>query len=156
MLVVMRHGASDDEIRQVVRVIEEMGYRAHPLAGKNRTAIGVIGNEGRVDSARISGLAGVQDHIQVTPPYKQVSREWKPESSIVRLPGGLTIGGDDVVVMAGPCSVESEAQLMAAATAVRESRGNPAEGGSLQTAKLTLFFPGPGEARIKAASSGEG
>jgi 3-deoxy-7-phosphoheptulonate synthase len=149
MLVVMRHGASDDEIRQVVRVIEEMGYRAHPLAGKNRTAIGVVGNEGRVDSSRISSLAGVQEVIHVTPPYKQVSREWKPESSIVRLPGGLTIGGDDIVVMAGPCSVESEAQLMAAAAAVRESGATLLRAGAYKPRSSPYSFQGLGIPGLK-------
>ena len=149
MLVVMRHGASDDEIRQVVRVIEEMGYQAHPLAGKNRTAIGVVGNEGRVDSSRISSLAGVQDVIHVTPPYKQVSREWKPESSIVRLPGGLTIGGDEIVVMAGPCSVESEAQIMAAATAVRESGATLLRAGAYKPRSSPYSFQGLGKAGLK-------
>jgi 3-deoxy-7-phosphoheptulonate synthase len=149
MLVVMRHGASDDEIRQVVRVIEEMGYQAHPLAGKNRTAIGVVGNEGRVDSSRISSLAGVQDVIHVTPPYKQVSREWKPESSIVRLPGGLTIGGDEIVVMAGPCSVESEAQIIAAATAVRESGATLLRAGAYKPRSSPYSFQGLGKAGLK-------
>ena len=149
MLVVMRHGASDDEIRQVVRVIEEMGYQAHPLAGKNRTAIGLVGNDGRVDSSRISSLAGVQDVIHVTPPYKQVSREWKSESSIVRLPGGLTIGGDDIVVMAGPCSVESEAQIMAAATAVRESGATLLRAGAYKPRSSPYSFQGLGKPGLK-------
>ena len=105
MLVVMRHGASPAEINRVVQVIQEMGYEAHPLAGRQRTAIGIVGNDTRLDASRVSGLPGVQDVIQITPAYKQVSREWKAEASIVRLSGGLTIGGDDIVVMAGPCSV---------------------------------------------------
>ena len=145
MLVVMRHGASDGEIRQVVRVIEDMGYQAHPLAGKNRTAIGIVGNEGRVDASRISSLPGVQDVIHVTPPYKQVSREWKPESSIVRLPGGLTIGGDDIVIMAGPCSVESEAQIIAAATAVRESGATLLRAGAYKPRSSPYSFQGLGK-----------
>jgi 3-deoxy-7-phosphoheptulonate synthase len=149
MLVVMRHGASDDEIREVVRVIEEMGYQAHPLAGKNRTAVGVVGNEGRVDSSRISSLAGVQEVIHVTPPYKQVSREWKPESSIVRLPGGLTIGGDDIVIMAGPCSVESEAQLIAAALAVRESGATLLRAGAYKPRSSPYSFQGLGKPGLK-------
>lgn len=149
MLVVMRHGASDDEIRQVVRVIEEMGYQAHPMAGKNRTAIGVVGNDGRVDSSRISSMAGVHDVIHVTPPYKQVSREWKPESSIVRLPGGLTIGGDEIVVMAGPCSVESEAQILAAATAVRESGATLLRAGAYKPRSSPYSFQGLGKPGLK-------
>lgn len=149
MLVVMRHGASDDEIKQVVRVIEEMGYQAHPMAGKHRTAIGVVGNDGRVDGSRISSLPGVHEVIHVTPPYKQVSREWKADATIVRLPGGLTIGGDEIVVMAGPCSVESEAQIMAAATAVRESGATLLRAGAYKPRSSPYSFQGLGKPGLK-------
>ena len=149
MLVVMRHGASDAEINQVVRVIEDMGYEAHPMVGKLRTAIGVVGNEGRVDSSRISGLPGVQDVIHVTPPYTRVSRELKPESSIVRFSGGLTIGGDDVVVMAGPCSVETEAQLMSAALAVREAGATFLRAGAYKPRSSPYSFQGLGKPGLK-------
>ena len=149
MLVVMRHGASDEEIRRAVRVIEEMGYQAHPMAGKQRTAIGVVGNEGRVDTSSIAGLPGVHEVIHVTPPYKQVSREWKPDSSIVRLAGGLTIGGDDVVIMAGPCSVESEDQIMAAATAVREAGATFLRAGAYKPRSSPYSFQGLGKPGLK-------
>src|SRR6266704_5274098 len=102
----MRHGATREEVDKVIAVIEEMGYQAQPMPGIQRTAVGIIGNDGRVDASRLEGLPGVQDVIQVTKPYKQVSREWKPESTVVRLPGGVTVGGSDVAVIAGPCSVE--------------------------------------------------
>jgi len=121
MLIVMRHGASDEEVRRVCDVIIEMGYQARPMPGRQRTTVGLVGNDGRVDGSRIEALSGVQEVIHVSKPYKQVSREWKAESTIVSLPGGLTIGGEDVVVMAGPCSVESEQQILAAAEAVREA-----------------------------------
>src|SRR5919197_2213807 len=108
MLIVMRHGAPQEDIDSVVAVIEEMGYQARPMPGKKRTTVGLVGNDGRVDGSRLAALPSVQEIIHVTKPYKQVSREWKPESTIVRLAGGLSIGGDEVLVMAGPCSVESE------------------------------------------------
>lgn len=149
MLVVMRHDASDDDVRGVVRVIEEMGFQAHPMAGKHRTAVGVVGNDGRVDPSRIIALAGVQDVIHVTPPYKQVSREWKSESSIVRLPGGLTIGGDEIVVMAGPCSVESESQIIAAATAVREAGATLLRAGAYKPRSSPYSFQGLGKPGLK-------
>src|SRR5215216_8039771 len=99
MLIVMRHDAVEDEIRRVVATIEEMGYQARPMPGTQRTTVGLVGNDGRVDGSRLAALAGVQEILHVTKPYKQVSREWKPDSTVVRLPGGLSIGGDDVVVM---------------------------------------------------------
>src|SRR5437016_9003589 len=79
----MRHGATDAEVQRVVAVIEEMGYRAHPMPGSQRTAVGLVGNDGRVDASRLEGLPGVQEVIQVTRPYKQVSREWQPDATSV-------------------------------------------------------------------------
>jgi 3-deoxy-7-phosphoheptulonate synthase len=149
MLVVMRHGASPAEINRVVQVIQEMGYEAHPLAGRQRTAIGIVGNDTRLDASRVSGLPGVQDVIQITPAYKQVSREWKAEASIVRLSGGLTIGGDDIVVMAGPCSVESESQIMAAAVAVRESGATILRAGAYKPRSSPYSFQGLGLPGLK-------
>src|SRR5918999_1396102 len=119
MLIVMRHGAPEEDIRRVVSTIEEMGYEARPMPGKQRTTVGLVGNDGRVDGSRLAALPGVQEIIHVTKPYKQVSREWKADSTIVRLPAGFSVGGDEVVIMAGPCSVESERQIFAAARAVR-------------------------------------
>ena len=121
MLIVMRHGAPPEDVDRVVATIEDMGYQARPMPGKQRTTVGLVGNDGRVDSSRLEALPGVQEIIHVTKPYKQVSREWKPESTVVRLPGGLTIGGEDVIVMAGPCSVESERQILDAARTVRDA-----------------------------------
>src|SRR2546428_13457833 len=112
MLIVMRHGATDEEIQKVVAVIKEMGYQARPMPGSQRTAVGLVGNDGRVDSSRLEGLAGVQEVIHVSQPYKQVSREWKPENTVVRLAGGVAIGGPEVAIIAGTCSVASEAQML--------------------------------------------
>src|SRR5437899_10203120 len=80
----MRHGATEAEVRRVIAVIEEMGYKARPMPGAQRTAVGLVGNDGRVDASRLEGLPGVQDVIHVTKPYKQVSREWKAENTVVR------------------------------------------------------------------------
>lgn len=121
MLVVMRHDAREEDVRAVVEAIQAMGYEARPMPGRQRTTVGLVGNEGRVDGTRLTSLDGVQELIHVTQPYKLVSREWKQESTVVRLPGGLTIGGDEVQVIAGPCSVEGETQLLAAARAVKEA-----------------------------------
>src|SRR3989454_6831048 len=117
----MRHGATDAEVQRVVAVIEEMGYRAHPMPGSQRTAVGLVGNDGRVDASRLEGLPGVQEVIQVTKPYKQVSREWKAHSTVVQLGGGVTIGGTHVAGIAGPCSLEAERQILQAAPQGKEA-----------------------------------
>src|SRR6202795_4942977 len=105
MLVVMQHDATAKDIDRLVSIIQEMGYEWRPMPGAQRTAVGLVGNDGRVDSSRLAALPGVKEIIHVTQPYKQVSREWKQEPSRIQLPGGLVVGGDDVVVMAGPCAV---------------------------------------------------
>src|SRR5215213_95086 len=140
MLIVMRHGAPEEDVRRVVNTIEEMGYQARPMPGKQRTTVGLVGNDGRVDGSRLAALPGVQEIIHVTKPYKQVSREWKPDPTIVRLQGGLTVGGDDVVVMAGPCSVESERQILAAARAVRESGATILRAGAYKPGSSAYSF----------------
>jgi 3-deoxy-7-phosphoheptulonate synthase len=148
MLIVMRHGAAEDDIRRVVTTIEEMGYQARPMPGKQRTTVGLVGNDGRVDASRLAALPSVQEIIHVTKPYKQVSREWKPESTVVRLPGGLTIGAEEVVVMAGPCSVESEAQILEAARAVREAGATVLRAGAFKPRSSPYSFQGLGQAGL--------
>ncbi len=144
MLIVMQHGATTEQIGKVVATIEELGYQARPMPGKQRTAVGLVGNDGKVDASRLAGLDGVLEIIHVTQPYKQVSREWKPEKTIVRLPGGLAIGGDEVVVMAGPCSVESEAQILGAARAVRDAGAVILRGGAFKPRTSPYSFQGLG------------
>jgi 3-deoxy-7-phosphoheptulonate synthase len=149
MLIVMRHGAGEEEIQRVVTTIEEMGYHARPMPGKQRTTVGLVGNDGRVDGSRLAALPGVQEIIHVTKPYKQVSREWKPESTVVRLSGGLSVGGDEVVVMAGPCSVESERQILDAAWAVREVGATVLRAGAYKPRSSPYSFQGLGRAGLK-------
>src|SRR2546428_14000993 len=120
MLIVMRHGATEAEIQKVVAVIKEMGYQARPMPGAQRTAVGLVGNDGRVDASRLEGLAGVQEVIHVSKPYKQVSREWKVEPTVVRLAGsgggggggGVTGGGTEVEDSAAPCPSQSGEQIV--------------------------------------------
>lgn len=149
MLIVMRHGATEEEVQRVVAVIREMGYQARPMPGAQRTAVGLVGNDGRVESSRLEGLAGVQEVIHVSKPYKQVSREWQPENTVVRLPGGVTVGGTDVVAIAGPCSVESERQIIEAARQVREAGAVILRGGAFKPRSSPYSFQGLGRPALK-------
>ena len=152
MLVVMRHGAPQEDIDRVVATIEEMGYQARPMPGKQRTTVGLVGNDGRVDGSRLAALPGVQEILHVTKPYKQVSREWKrasPPSS--GSPAGSAIGGDEVVVMAGPCSVESERQILDAARAVREAGATVLRAGAFKPRSSPYSFQGLGRPRDSAS-----
>ena len=149
MLIVMRQGAAEEEIQRVAATIEEMGYQARPMPGKQRTTVGLVGNDGRVDGSRLAALPGVQEIIHVTKPYKQVSREWKAESTVIRLPGGLSVGGDEVVVMAGPCSVETERQILDAAWAVRDAGATVLRAGAYKPRSSPYSFQGLGRAGLK-------
>ena len=145
MLIVMSHDATEAEIRRVVTTIEEMGYQARPMPGKQRTAVGLVGNDGKVDASRLEALPGVLEIIHVSQPYKQVSREWKAENTVVQLPSGVAIGGDEIVVMAGPCSVESESQILAAARAVRDAGAVILRGGAFKPRTSPYSFQGLGK-----------
>lgn len=145
MLIVMHHGATDAQIQRVCDTITEMGYQARPMPGRQRTTVGLVGNDGRVDGSRLEALPAVQEVIHVSKPYKQVSREWQPEPTVIRLEGGLTIGEEAVVVMAGPCSVESERQILAAAFAVREAGATVLRAGAFKPRSSPYSFQGLGK-----------
>ena len=149
MLVVMNHGAPDEDIQRVIDTIEELGYGARPIPGKQRTAIGLVGNDGRVDAGRLEALNGVQQVIQVTRPYKQVSREWRQEPTVVTLPNGTRIGGEEIVFMAGPCSVESEEQILTAARQLRAAGATILRGGAFKPRTSPYAFQGLGLPGLK-------
>jgi 3-deoxy-7-phosphoheptulonate synthase len=144
MLVVMHHEADDADVRRVVSTINEMGYEARSIPGKQRTAIGLIGNDGKVDSGRLEALPGVLQVIHVTQPYKQVSREWRPEPTIIQLENGTRIGGTDVVLMAGPCSVESPEQIAEIAQRLRKAGVTILRGGAFKPRTSPYSFQGLG------------
>src|SRR5438477_12483494 len=101
MLVVMQNHATQADIARVVKVIEEMGYSARPMPGETRTTIGLVGNDGRVDSSRVEALPGVAEIIHVSKPYKQVSREWREDNTIVTIAPGVSFGGPGIGIIAG-------------------------------------------------------
>jgi 3-deoxy-7-phosphoheptulonate synthase len=145
MLVVMKHGASEAQICNVVEVIESLGYDAKAMPGKQRTTVGLMGNDGRVDSSRIQGLDGVLEIILVTKPYKQVSREWREVDTIVQVGEGVSFGGSSVPVIAGPCSVESESQIMDVAHQLKNSGASLLRGGAFKPRTSPYSWQGLGE-----------
>ncbi len=145
MLVVMENHATQAEIDRVVKTIEEMGYSARPMPGETRTTVGLVGNDGRVDGSRIEALPGVAEVIHVSKPYKQVSREWRADNTIVTIAPGVAFGGSEIVVIAGPCSVESEEQIVAAARAVRDAGATALRGGAFKPRSSPYSFQGLGK-----------
>jgi 3-deoxy-7-phosphoheptulonate synthase len=146
---VMQHGAASAEVDRVVAVIEELGYEARPMPGAQRTAIGIVGNDGRIDASRLAALPGVQQIIHVTQPYKQVSREWRPESTIVTIAPGVSFGGNDIPVIAGPCSVESEQQILESARLVARAGGTALRGGAFKPRSSPYSFQGLGKEGLR-------
>jgi 3-deoxy-7-phosphoheptulonate synthase len=145
MLVVMQHDATREQIDRVVRVIEEMGYQARAMPGSQRTAVGLVGNDGRVDSSRIEALPGVGQVIHVSKPYKQVSREWKHENTVVTIAPGVSFGAREIPIIAGPCSVESERQIVSAALQVAAAGATALRGGAFKPRSSPYSFQGLGK-----------
>ncbi len=149
MLIVMHHSATAEQLKAVTDAVEAMGLIAEPIPGSLRTAIGVLGNQGYVDDTTIRELPGVRDVIHVSKPYKLVSRDFHPESSIVEA-GGVRFGdGEPTVVIAGPCSVESEEQMLAAARIVKEHGGQMLRGGAFKPRTGPHSFQGLGVQGLK-------
>ncbi|MBL8149389.1 MAG: 3-deoxy-7-phosphoheptulonate synthase [Blastocatellia bacterium] len=117
MLITMHPQATQEEIKEVVKQIESIGFKPHLIPGAQRTAIGITGNTGTIDPVTFEYLPGVSDVIRVSKPYKLVSREVKPENTVVKV-GSVSIGTDDLTIIAGPCSVETLEQTMAVAEVV--------------------------------------
>ena len=144
MLIVMKNSASAEQIHAVVGVVKDMGYDATPIPGGQRTAIGIIGNDGGISSDRLAGLEGVLELIPVTHPYKQVSREWQDEDTVISLPNGTKIGGLDLVLMAGPCSVENEREILDIAHRVKDVGATVLRGGAFKPRSSPYSFQGLG------------
>ncbi len=144
MLVVMKHGASAQEIRDVVEMIQEMGYEARPIPGRQRTSVGLIGNDGQVDPTLFQSLPGVLEVIPVSHSYKQVSREWKEENTIVTLPNGTSLGSGEIAIMAGPCAVESREQILELADILAGMGATILRGGAFKPRTSPYSFQGLG------------
>src|SRR3954452_10875326 len=112
MLIVMKSDATAADIEKVVSIIETLGFRGHAMPGETRTAIGIAGNKGSVDPAHFENLPGVDQAIRVTQPYKLISKDLRPEKSIVKV-GNAAIGGSELAIIAGPCALENEKQVFA-------------------------------------------
>src|SRR3990172_2202950 len=130
MLVMMQANASAEEIRAVCAKIEAMGYRAHPIPGAVRTAIGITGNTGPVEPAALQAMPGVTECIPVSRPYKLAGRELKEEDTVVDLGDGVRIGGPELAIVAGPCAIESREQALAIGAAVRAAGAQLFRGGA--------------------------
>jgi 3-deoxy-7-phosphoheptulonate synthase len=148
MLLVMEKTATREEIDAVVGAVEAKGYSARPIPGGERVSIGILNNEGPVDAGLFLGLPGVKDAIPVTRPYKLVSREVKPEDTVVTV-GDVPIGNGHMTIIAGPCAIESETQAITIAQHVRDAGAQMFRGGAFKPRTSPYSFQGLGEDGLK-------
>lgn len=148
MLIVMKPGAAQSDVERVIEIVEHLGFRAHSMPGANRTAIGVTGNKGSVDPAHFENLPGVAEAIRVTKPYKLISKELRPERSVVTV-GNSTIGGSDLALIAGPCAIETPEQVFKVAETVAASGAKFFRGGAFKPRTSPYAFQGMGEDGLK-------
>jgi 3-deoxy-7-phosphoheptulonate synthase len=144
MLVIMKYNATDEQIQTVIKEIEQLGLGAHPMAGATRTAIGITGNQSPIDQAMIEALPGVIQTVRVSKPFRLVSRESKPDDTIVNI-NGVKIGGKELVIIAGPCAVESYEQIIESAERVKLAGGHMLRGGAFKPRTSPYSFQGLGE-----------
>jgi 3-deoxy-7-phosphoheptulonate synthase len=152
MLVVMQSNATEEQVRAVCEQIEAMGFRAHPMPGAGRTAIGITGNSGAIETGSLDSMPGVAECIPVSKPYKLVGRDLKPENSVVRVPtpsGDVTFGGKAVGIVAGPCAVETREQAFTIAERIRASGARLFRGGAYKPRTSPYAFQGLGEEGLK-------
>ncbi len=148
MLIVMRQDASQKQIEEVVKAVESKGCKARSIPGGDRVSIAVLFNKGALEEAWFQDLPGVMQTIAVTRPYKLVSRETKPDGTRIQV-GNVTIGNGRMVIIAGPCAVESEARAMAIAESVKKAGGDMFRGGAFKPRTSPYSFQGLGEEGLK-------
>jgi 3-deoxy-7-phosphoheptulonate synthase len=147
MVVVMEERASDAQIEKVVAYLVEKGMDVHRSTGVSRTVLGVVGTQ-PMDPALIEMMEGVHEVLRITEPYKLASRAFKPDGTIVAI-DDVRVGGDEVIVMAGPCSVETEEQIFTSAAAVRRAGAKILRGGAFKPRSSPYSFQGLGEDGLK-------
>jgi 3-deoxy-7-phosphoheptulonate synthase len=144
MIVVMKSDASMSDISGIIKTLESMGYKPHPTRGADRTIIGVADARSDADFSLLDGADGVEQVIPITKAYKMVSREFKPQSTVVNI-NGVAVGGKEFVVMAGPCAVENREQVLGAAHAVKKAGASILRGGAFKPRTSPYSFQGLGE-----------
>ncbi|HEX2455370.1 MAG TPA: 3-deoxy-7-phosphoheptulonate synthase [Vicinamibacterales bacterium] len=148
MVVVMKELANDEQIQAVIAHLVEMGFDVHRSTGALRTVLGAVGGNRAFDPGLIQVLDGVQEVLRITEPYKLASRTFRPQNTVVTI-GDVRIGGDEVIVMAGPCSAESDAQVDAAAAAVKAAGAKVLRGGAFKPRSSPYSFQGLGEEGLR-------
>ncbi len=149
MIVAMQAGATEDQIQQVIDHLVRLGFEIHRSTGVTQTVLGCVGARVDFDIRDLEVLAGVQEVHRISSPYKLAARTFRPDGTVVRFANGLSIGGRDVVAMAGPCSVESREQLFCTAEQVAQAGARVLRGGAFKPRSSPYSFQGMGEEGLK-------
>jgi 3-deoxy-7-phosphoheptulonate synthase len=149
MIVAMQEIASEEQIQQVIERLVNMGFEVHRSTGARQTVLGAVGARPDFDIRDLEVLPGVREVHRISSPYKLVARTWRPEGTVVRFANGISIGGDAIVIMAGPCSVESREQIFAIAETVSQCGGKFLRGGAFKPRSSPYSFQGMGEDALK-------
>jgi 3-deoxy-7-phosphoheptulonate synthase len=149
MIVAMQDRATEEEIQSVVERMMEIGFNVHRTTGTVQTILAGVGTPGVFDHKEFEVFAGVAEVIRISSPYKLAGRSFRPQGTIVRFPNGVTVGGDEVVVMAGPCSVESRDQILACAKLVKDAGAKFLRGGAFKPRSSPYSFQGLGLDALK-------
>ncbi len=148
MIVVMKPTATEEELQRVLERVDALGLEAHLSPGESHTIIGLIGDTGRISRNAFEVMPGVERVVRIAEPFKLANREFHPKDTIIQV-GDVTIGGDQIVIMAGPCSVESRSQLLEIAHAVKEAGAHILRGGAFKPRSSPYSFQGLGEEGLK-------
>jgi 3-deoxy-7-phosphoheptulonate synthase len=149
MIIVMKGAATEEDLQRVIQTIEELGYQSHVIRGTQRSVVGAVGDErGKARLQSLEALPGVESVVPILQPFKLASREFKPTKTIVRV-RDVEIGGDRLPVVAGPCSVESEDQILETAKAVKEAGASILRGGAFKPRTSPYAFQGLGEEGLR-------
>ena len=149
MVVVMQEGATEEDVQSVINRLMGMGFDIHRSTGARQTVLGAVGAKVDFDTRDIELLAGVEEVLRISAPYKLASRHFRPEGTIVNLARGVAIGGEEIVVMAGPCSVESAEQIESVAASVAANGGRVLRGGAFKPRSSPYSFQGMGEQALR-------
>ena len=150
MIIVMKAGAAKKDREEVLKRIRDLGYKPHVIHGETRDVIGAVGDErGKAVLQTLESMHGVENVVPILQPYKLASKEVKKESSVVRISDDVVIGGGRVIVMAGPCSVESEDQIIKSAVAVKAAGAHILRGGAFKPRTSPYSFQGLEEDGLK-------
>src|ERR1700730_10701759 len=154
MIIVLKAGASETDIEDVSRRVRDLGFKTHLSRGEERTIIGVVGDDRAKEQLRaVQALESVENVVRILQPFKLASREARPESTQFRV-HGVPIGGKQLVIMAGPCSVESRPQLMAVADGVKAGGAHVLRGGAFKPRTSPYAFQGLEEEGLKMLTTG--